>query len=240
MPVEGERFNVQATASRAAASLRFSSRRTWTPFLRSSLLRKMRRRIYGRGSCDAKGIIAAQVAAAERLRQQGIYVGLLFVVGEERDSLGAQARMKAENPSPRHAKISGQRRAHGKSHCARVERHAPRGSDCEGTHGAFRVSGARRVRNRQIDSCAHSIARDAVALRSRGWPVHAEHWPDRRRARAQRDSRLRPRGFALQARRPVGRIAPARFSRPRASRCMSLFRSNFPFCDCAPSTDCRP
>jgi acetylornithine deacetylase len=47
-------------------------------------------RIYGRGSCDAKGIIAAQVAAAERLRQQSIYVGLLFVVGEERDSLGAQ------------------------------------------------------------------------------------------------------------------------------------------------------
>ena len=46
--------------------------------------------IYGRGSCDAKGIIAAQIAAAERLRQQGIYVGLLFVVGEERDSLGAQ------------------------------------------------------------------------------------------------------------------------------------------------------
>jgi acetylornithine deacetylase len=47
-------------------------------------------KIYGRGSCDAKGIIAAQVAAAERLRQQEIYVGLLFVVGEERDSLGAQ------------------------------------------------------------------------------------------------------------------------------------------------------
>ena len=48
-------------------------------------------RIYGRGSCDAKGIIAAQIAAAERLRQQNIYVGLLFVVGEERDSLGAQS-----------------------------------------------------------------------------------------------------------------------------------------------------
>jgi acetylornithine deacetylase len=47
-------------------------------------------RIHGRGSCDAKGIIAAQIAAAERLRQQGIYVGLLFVVGEERDSLGAK------------------------------------------------------------------------------------------------------------------------------------------------------
>src|SRR5437763_1860218 len=47
-------------------------------------------KIYGRGSCDAKGIIAAPVAAAERLRQQQIYVGLLFVVGEARDSLGAK------------------------------------------------------------------------------------------------------------------------------------------------------
>jgi acetylornithine deacetylase len=47
-------------------------------------------RIYGRGSCDAKGIIAAQIAAAERLRRDHVFVGLLFVAGEERDSLGAQ------------------------------------------------------------------------------------------------------------------------------------------------------
>jgi acetylornithine deacetylase len=47
-------------------------------------------RIYGRGSCDAKGIIAAQVAASERLHKENIHVGLLFVVGEERDSLGAK------------------------------------------------------------------------------------------------------------------------------------------------------
>jgi acetylornithine deacetylase len=46
--------------------------------------------IYGRGSCDAKGIIAAQIAACERLRQEGAAVGMLFLVGEERDSLGAQ------------------------------------------------------------------------------------------------------------------------------------------------------
>ena len=46
--------------------------------------------VYGRGSCDAKGIIAAQIAAAERLRAEGVYVGLLFLVGEERDSVGAK------------------------------------------------------------------------------------------------------------------------------------------------------
>lgn len=49
-------------------------------------------RLYGRGACDAKGILAAQVAAAERLRASGERrVGLLFVAGEERGSDGAIA-----------------------------------------------------------------------------------------------------------------------------------------------------
>jgi acetylornithine deacetylase len=49
-------------------------------------------RLIGRGACDAKGILAAQVAAAERLRATGERrVGLLFVVGEERGSDGAVA-----------------------------------------------------------------------------------------------------------------------------------------------------
>jgi acetylornithine deacetylase len=46
--------------------------------------------IYGRGVCDAKGIIAAQLAAAERLRAESYAVGLLLVSGEERDSAGAK------------------------------------------------------------------------------------------------------------------------------------------------------
>jgi acetylornithine deacetylase len=47
-------------------------------------------KLYGRGACDAKGILAAQVAAAERFRARGdTRVGLLFVVGEERGSDGA-------------------------------------------------------------------------------------------------------------------------------------------------------
>ena len=47
--------------------------------------------LYGRGVSDAKGIIAAQVAAAEALRTAGFRIGLLFVSGEERDSAGAKA-----------------------------------------------------------------------------------------------------------------------------------------------------
>ncbi len=46
---------------------------------------------YGRGVSDAKGIIAAQIAAAEDLRTAGFRTGLLFVSGEERDSAGAKA-----------------------------------------------------------------------------------------------------------------------------------------------------
>jgi acetylornithine deacetylase len=53
--------------------------------------------IYGRGVCDAKGIIAAQLAAAEALRDLGLRVGVLFVSGEERDSAGA----KVANESPK-------------------------------------------------------------------------------------------------------------------------------------------
>lgn len=46
--------------------------------------------VYGRGVSDAKGIIAAQVAAAQVLREEGFNIGMLFVSGEERDSAGAK------------------------------------------------------------------------------------------------------------------------------------------------------
>ena len=47
--------------------------------------------IYGRGACDTKGILAAMAAAAERLVADGVRdVGLLLVVGEETDSIGAK------------------------------------------------------------------------------------------------------------------------------------------------------
>jgi acetylornithine deacetylase len=89
MPVEGDRFNVYAVSpEQQHPTVVFSTHMdTVPPFIPSS---ENATRIFGRGSCDAKGIIAAQIAAAERLRQQGIYVGLLFVAGEERDSLGAK------------------------------------------------------------------------------------------------------------------------------------------------------
>ncbi len=48
-------------------------------------------KIYGRGACDAKGIIASQIFAAENLRKQGINdIGLLFTVEEEEGGAGAK------------------------------------------------------------------------------------------------------------------------------------------------------
>ena len=53
--------------------------------------RRDHRRLYGRGACDAKGIAASMIVAAERLRARGVAVGLLFVVGEEVSHDGAHA-----------------------------------------------------------------------------------------------------------------------------------------------------
>ena len=69
---------------------------TWTPCLPFIESSEDAENIYGRGSCDAKGIAAAQIAACQHLRKEGAAVGMLFVVGEERDSLGA--KVANENP----------------------------------------------------------------------------------------------------------------------------------------------
>ena len=89
LPVEGVRGNVYATApEQPRPEIVFSTHMdTVPPFIPS---REDTDRVYGRGACDAKGIIAAQVAAADRLRHDGIHAGLLFLVGEEKDSLGAK------------------------------------------------------------------------------------------------------------------------------------------------------
>jgi acetylornithine deacetylase len=89
LPVDGARGNVYATApEQPRPEIVFSTHMdTVPPFIPS---REDADHVYGRGACDAKGIIAAQVAAADRLRHDGIHAGLLFLVGEEKDSLGAK------------------------------------------------------------------------------------------------------------------------------------------------------
>ena len=100
MPVDADRFNVWAThPQHPHPELVLSTHMdTVPPFIPSS---ETGDRIYGRGACDAKGIIVAQIAAAEKLKSGGLHAGLLFLVGEERDSQGAQAA----NQQPRGAKF---------------------------------------------------------------------------------------------------------------------------------------
>ncbi|MGZ4789582.1 MAG: M20/M25/M40 family metallo-hydrolase [Terriglobales bacterium] len=89
-PVERHRFNVLALRQGVSSpTVVFSTHMdTVPPFIPSW---EDDRRVYGRGACDAKGIIAAQTAAAQRLHaEHNVSVGLLFLVGEEKDSLGAK------------------------------------------------------------------------------------------------------------------------------------------------------
>ena len=122
----GERFNVFAsvpgeTGAGVTPEVVFSTHMDTVPPYFG--VREDDEYLYGRGSCDAKGIIAAQVAAATRLRDEGLAVGLLFVVGEERDSAGA----KVANESPRGSRflINGEptdnRLALASKGCLRVE-----------------------------------------------------------------------------------------------------------------------
>jgi acetylornithine deacetylase len=92
--VEKDRFNVFATTSAPPRVVLSTHLDTVPPHIASSQDEEL---IYGRGACDAKGIIAAQITAAERLRAEGIdEVGLLFTVDEELGSEGA--RIANANP----------------------------------------------------------------------------------------------------------------------------------------------
>jgi acetylornithine deacetylase len=87
--VAPDRSNVIATTEAPPRIVLSTHMDTVPPFIESS---EDESYIYGRGSCDAKGIIAAQIFAAERLREEGVRdLGLLFTVDEELSSLGAQA-----------------------------------------------------------------------------------------------------------------------------------------------------
>lgn len=98
-PVSDGRFNVFAHLD-AAPEVVFSTHVDCVPPFFPS--REERGLLFGRGACDAKGILAAQLAAAERLRERGeSRIGLLFVVGEERGSDGAAEANRHSPPGVR-------------------------------------------------------------------------------------------------------------------------------------------
>ena len=96
MEVEPGRYNVLATWGQPTVTLS-THMDTVPPFFGS---REDAGQVWGRGSCDAKGIIAAMIGAAEKLLNSGTWdIALLFVVGEERNSAGAIAASKSPRGS---------------------------------------------------------------------------------------------------------------------------------------------
>lgn len=88
-PVSGNQNNVIATLNDNPRVWMSTHMDTVPPFIPPT---EDDEKIYGRGACDAKGIIAAQITAAEQLRKAGITdIGLLYTVEEERASTGAKA-----------------------------------------------------------------------------------------------------------------------------------------------------
>lgn len=86
--VENDRFNVIAITEAQPRVVLSTHMDTVPPHIPS---KEDDDRIYGRGACDAKGIIAAQIIAAEELRRSGVSeIGLLFTVDEEMSSAGAR------------------------------------------------------------------------------------------------------------------------------------------------------
>jgi len=91
--VSATRFNLLARTKAAPRVVLNSHIDTVPPWFQSSEDEEF---IYGRGACDTKGIIAAMLAAGERLRARGVdELAFLFVVGEETDSIGARTANEA-------------------------------------------------------------------------------------------------------------------------------------------------
>ncbi|HEX8287592.1 MAG TPA: M20/M25/M40 family metallo-hydrolase [Pyrinomonadaceae bacterium] len=91
-PVSANQNNVIARLNETPRVFLSTHMDTVPPFIEAS---EDSEKIYGRGACDAKGIIASQIFAAEELRKQGISdIGLLYTVDEEQGSSGARAANK--------------------------------------------------------------------------------------------------------------------------------------------------
>ena len=92
IPVSPDRDDIFATADAAPLVTLSTHLDTVPPYIPPA---RNGSRITGRGACDAKGIAAAMICAAERLRESAVPVALLFVIGEETTHDGAHAANEA-------------------------------------------------------------------------------------------------------------------------------------------------
>jgi acetylornithine deacetylase len=152
IPVTAGRDDLLATGGEPAAITLSTHLDTVPPFIAP---RRDGNRIFGRGACDAKGIAAAMVCAAERARERGVLVGLLFVVGEEVSHDGAHAAnaFAEEHGAPSKVLINGE----------------PTESTLAlGTKGAIRVTlrTTGKAAHSAYPHLGHSATRDLVQLLS--------------------------------------------------------------------------
>jgi acetylornithine deacetylase len=152
IPVTPGRDDLFATAHDAPLITLSTHLDTVPPFIPP---RRDDRFIYGRGACDAKGIAAAMICASERLRDAGVPVAMLFVVGEEVTHDGAHAANEAfaakRIPATSRAIINGE----------------PTESTLAlGTKGAVRVTikTAGQAAHSAYPHLGHSATRDLVRL----------------------------------------------------------------------------
>ena len=140
--------------------------------------------LFGRGACDAKGILAAQVAAAERLRATGeTRIGLVFVGGEERGSDGAKAANRIAskarfliNGEPTELRLGAATRG---AYRVRLTAHG------KAAHSGYPELGESAI-DKLID-CLVGAARRGLAVGSAAWPDASHRGSDQRRRRAERD-----------------------------------------------------
>ena len=148
----GARWNVYAGLAGQTPDLVFSTHMdTVPPYIPFSEDAEF---MYGRGVSDAKGIIAAQVAAAEALRAAGFRVGMLFVSGEERDSAGA----KAANLAPKGSRFLINGEPTDNELALASKGRAARFPESAREDGAFGVSGTGRQCGAQAGEGAGPIA----------------------------------------------------------------------------------
>jgi acetylornithine deacetylase len=146
IPVTPGRDDLLASSGEGAHATFSTHLDTVPPFIPP---RVVGRRLRGRGACDAKGIAAAMITAAERLRAGATPVALLFVVGEETTHDGAEAANRVANQS--RILINGE---------------PTESTLAAGTKGAMRFE--LRTRGRAAHSAyphlGHSAIRDLIAL----------------------------------------------------------------------------
>ena len=211
MDVEPGRFNVFAHWGDPLVTLS-THMDTVPPHVPS---REDEERIWGRGACDAKGIIASMIHAAAALLDAGVRnFGLLFVVGEERNSAGAKAA--ARNPRGSRYLINGEpsenKLALGSKGALRYEISAAG----KMAHSAYPELGDSAI-DKLLD-VLDGVAPHPASLASHAGAKHAEHRHHRRRPRAQRRPGRRLRGGHVPAGGRSGAAARGRRQGGRGTR----------------------